>query len=235
MKLDSRLLTLLGALVIVAVLGLGTVLAALPMYGRVQSAQQEISQTQATNATLDARRAELSRAKERQAEIETGIATLRKQLPTRPESDTVLQVIAEALTAHEVFPRTDRFGDSMPYSARTGSSEGEQPAAAPAPAPEPTPEAAEEDGAAAEDAAASQAEAAAAEPPSDPRQQIEITLEVGVPDEGTATAFLDTLRSGSRLLLVTGATLERSEDQETGMQGKLTVTMLSFYRTEAAS
>jgi hypothetical protein len=58
---------------------------------------------------------------------------------------------------------------------------------------------------------------------------------VGVPDEGTATAFLDTLRSGSRLLLVTGATLERSEDQETGMQGKLTVTMLSFYRTEAAS
>ncbi|WP_449282383.1 hypothetical protein [Leucobacter sp.] len=236
MRIDSRLLTLLGVLVIVAVLGLGTVLAGLPMYARVQAAQQEIVQTQATNATLEGRLAELSRAKERRADIEAGIETLREQLPARPESDTVLQVISDALTAHEVFPKADRFGDSVAYAAQTGwAPDGEAVAETPAPAPEATEETAVEDSAdgnAAEDAAP--AAEAPAEPPADPQQQIEITLEVAVPDEPTATAFLDSLRSGSRLLLVTGATLEREEDQETGMQGKITVTMLSFYRTDDA-
>lgn len=229
MKLDSRLLTLLSVLVIVMVLGLGTVLAALPMYERVQAAQEEIVQTEGTNTVLEARIAELSRAKEQRAEIEAGIETLREQLPATPETEAVLLVVTDALAAHGAFPQSVRFEDTTPYTARTGDAAEETPTAE-APAPETSADGSTPPGDETDIPAAAQAE-----PSDDPQQQIGITLEVRVPDEATATAFLDNLRTESRLLLITGATFKRDRHEDSGMTYKLTVTMLSFYRTDAAS
>ena len=140
-------------------------------------------------------------------------------LPATPESDTVLQVITDAIAAHGVAPEADRFESAIPYASQIGVS-ADDASAQPALPPEVTEEAAE--GSADEASAGEQEPVAPVESApvdsSDPQQQIEITLEVKVPDEPTATAFLDSLHGRTleqqrmmraRILDVTEADLKR--------------------------
>ena len=66
-------------------------------------------------------------------------------------------------------------------------------------------------------------------PQDDPRQLVSITIDVAVPDEETATRFLDELRAGPRLLLPREAQLSNVSDSETGFEHQLSVTLMVFH------
>ena len=99
MKLDARMLNLLGLLAIVAVLGLGVVSLIMPMYQGVQNASGELALAEQTNEGYRNQLAQLAEAEGRKAEIEKSVAELRKEMPDHVQADTVLQVIAAATTA----------------------------------------------------------------------------------------------------------------------------------------
>lgn len=230
MKIDTRLLNLFGLLVIVAVLGLGTVTFALPMLDQVQESRQQISDAESLNQNYEMKLVELRAAEERRAEIESTIASLRKDLPPTQEAETILLTIEHALAEGAGIAKSEAFSEPGPFAPRTDPSlEGEdQGAAAPAEsAPAAPPSDAESEST---DSEAS-AEAVPTTPPADPRQQFEITLEIAVQDEPQAVALLDLLRTGQRSLLITSAELTKEEDSELGTKGKLTVTMLAFFMT----
>ncbi len=220
MKIDNRLLNLIGLLVIVAVLALGLTAIAMPIFERVQIAQGEIATDQQNNDALRARLAELTAAEQRQGEIEDSIAELRKQLPESAQTDTALQMIENSLISTGAVVRNVAFGEPVPFSPRAAY--GEQGTAAPSTAPA-TPPA---DGTEQPDAAA---EAPAAQSSTDARQQYEVSLSVVVPDEATALAFLDRLRADTRIMLPVEAALSKGSDSETGYEGRLEVKLLVFF------
>ncbi len=232
MKLDTRMLNLLGLLAIVAVLGLGVVSLIMPMYQGVQSTSGELSLAEQTNEGYRNQLAQLTEAEGRKAEIEKSVAELRKQVPGNVQADTVLQVIADASAATGAFIDSTSFGEPTAFTPRVEPTED---GAAPAPAPTPDP--------AASDAAASGSADGASGAPTDgaappqaateaatPDQQIEITLTLSVENTAMAANYLDQLRAGSRTLLITSAIAEKSSAHSvTNWEGTLTVTMLAFF------
>ncbi|MBO1901115.1 hypothetical protein J4H92_04025 [Leucobacter weissii] len=231
MRLEARLVNLLGLLVLVGVLALGIVLIALPMYERGQEANREIADSEQINAGYRAQLGVLNDAEARRGEIERSIAQVRRQIPEGAEYDSALELIENALEEEDGFVKLTAFGEPADFAPRPDPTADEGDDGEPAPPADP----AAEDPAAASGTEAPAAGAADAEPPADPRQQIELTIEIAVPDVVTATAILDELRAGPRLLLVTSAKVEREEDEERGMEGRLTVTAQIFNRTGADS
>lgn len=230
MKLDTRMLNLLGLLAIVAVLGLGAVSLIMPMYQGVQSASDELALAEQTNEGYRNQLAQLAEAEGRKAEIEQSVSELRKQVPNSVQADTVLQVIADASAATGAFIDSSAFGEPSAFAPRTEATEDGI-----APAPEPTPDPAAADAAAGTgegDAASTGGAAApaASAPTAGPEQQVEITLTLSVESTAMAANYLDLLRSGSRSLLVTSAIAEKSSAHSvTGWEGTLTVKMLAFF------
>lgn len=227
MTIDKRTLNLLGLLVIVAVFGLGTLLFAKPMLDGVLAANREISTTEQTNQQYQTKLTELVAAEDDREQLERNLAKLRQELPATPETGSVLQVIENALAAQGLQIQSYTVGESFDFAPRLdpNAEEGAQPAA---PVEEPAP-APSEAAAATEDPAATGSAPEAV--PTEPRQQFEVTLEVSVLDEATATAFLDALQRGPRLLLVTAANVERAVGEEAGT---LSVTLQVFYLSEAS-
>ena len=90
MKLDNRMLNLLGLLAIVTVLGLGVVSLIMPMYQGVQKASDELSLAKQTNESFRAKLTQLTEAEGRKADIEKSVAELRKEVPDNVQADTCL-------------------------------------------------------------------------------------------------------------------------------------------------
>lgn len=233
MKLDARMLNLLGLLAIVAVLGLGVVSLIMPMYQGVQNASGELSLAEQTNEGYRNQLAQLAEAESRKAEIEKSVAELRKEMPDNVQADTVLQVIADASTASGAFMDADSYAAAVAFAPQLGVAEEEAPSSAPAPPPDPAADTASGAGTESFDAAAGAGAAASSTDGStaaSPEQQFEIELTVSVLDHAMATSFLDQLRAGSRSLLVTSAVLEKgSAHSVTGWEGTLKVKMLAFF------
>lgn len=233
MKLDTRMLNLLGLLAIVAVLGLGVVSLIMPIYQGVQNASNDLSLAEQTNQGYRNQLAQLTEAEGRKAEIEKSVAELRKEVPDNVQADTVLQVIADASAATGAFIDTSTFGAPVAFAPRTEVTEDGAAPAAPAPPPDPGATGSD----AAEGAATSGADAAAAGQPVDtgaaeagPEQQVEIELTLSVESTAMAASFLDQLRAGSRSLLVTSAIAEKgSAHTVTNWEGTLKVKMLAFF------
>lgn len=223
MKIDNRLLNLLGLLVIVGVLALGLTSIAVPILERVQSAQGEIATDQQNNDALRARLAELTAAEQRQAEIEESITELRKQLPESAQTDTALQMIENSLLSTGAAVRNVTFGEPAAFSPRAPYGEEGTTVPSTAPATPPADDTAQPDAAA--EAQPEQAE----QPSTDARQQYEVSLSVVVPDEATALAFLDRLRADTRIMLPVEAALSKGSDSETGYEGKLDIKLLVFF------
>lgn len=232
MKLDTRMLNLLGLLAIVAVLGLGVASLIMPMYQGVQNASGELSLAEQTNDGYRSQLAQLTEAEGRKAEIQRSVAELRKEVPDNVQADTVLQAIADASAATGAFIDASTFGEPTAFTPRTEvTDDGAAPAA---PAPPSDPGTGEGD-AAASAPAADGADATA--PPADagtagagPEQQIEIELTLSVENAAMAANFLDQLRAGSRSLLVTSAIAEKgSAHTVTNWEGTLKVKMLAFF------
>lgn len=234
MKLDNRMLNLLGLLVIVAVLGLGVVSLIMPMYQGVQNASSELSLAEQTNDGYRNQLAQLTEAEGRKAEIEQSVAELRKEVPDTVQADTVLQVIADASAATGAFIDASNFGEPAAFTPRTEVTEDGAAPAAPAPPPDPGASGGDAT-AGAVAAGAESADGGAAAVPVDaaaagPEQQIEIELTLSVENTATAANFLDQLRSGSRSLLVTSAIAEKgSAHTVTNWEGRLKVKLLAFF------
>ena len=232
MTIDRRTLNLLGLLVIVAVFGLGALLFAKPMLDGVMAANQQIRTTEETNQQYQMKLSALVTAEKDRAQLERQLAELRTELPATPDTGSMLQVIEAALAAQGLQIESYSVGESFDFAPRVDPNADEEAAqAAPAETSAPAPEDAAAEATATADATATDAAAAPEVAPTEPRQQIEVTLEIEVPDEAAATAFLDALQAGPRLLLVTAAT---TQAPTAGESGSLSVTLQVFYRTEAA-
>lgn len=227
MKLDARLLNLLGLLVIIAVFALGATSIVLPLFEGVRGAQEEIAADELRNEASRTKLTELQAAEERRGEIEQSLAALRAQMPATAKTDTALQVIENALASSGAVVRSVSFGETAPFTPRTPTGD-EAPAAA-APATPPETDTSSSD-ASTETATADPATEgdASSEVALDTEWQIEVTVSVAVPDEAAALIFLDRLRSDSRILLPVEATFSESEDADTGFAHKLDVKLFAF-------
>lgn len=229
MTIDKRTLNLLGLLVIVTVFALGALLFAKPMLDGVLAAQQEISTTQQTNQLYQTKLTELVAAEDDRAQLERDLARLRQELPATAQTGSMLQVIENALAAQGLQIESYSVGESFDFAPRVdpNADEEAQAAAAAATAQAADPAAVAESAAPADAAdSAAAGDPAAQVPSAEPRQQFEVTLQVAVPDETSATTFLDALQQGPRLLLVTAANLQQASGDATST---LSVTLQVFY------
>lgn len=237
--MTKSLITLIGAVVSIAVVALAVVFGVLPLAGQAFTALASTEQAGGTNSTYEARIANLQKEKARKGEIDASVDALRGQIPATPALDAAFDVIANSAVSVGAVVTSSTRGDLAPYTPRTapvqaGPAAAEQAKAQPTPAPTPQPTTGGVVGDAKNTAAqananasqTSQAEngsataptAAPSAPAGSGRQQIPISVSVSAPDINAAVAFLDGLRSSNRVLAVDKATISNAN-------GGLTVTV----------
>lgn len=230
MKLDAKMVNLLGLLALVVVLGLGALGIVMPLYENVETTQSELDQARDTNENFRMKLVVLTDAETREAEIEKNIAALSAQLPDGAQSDTALKIIADALDLSGAAPASHSFSDAMLFVPRGGDAV--DPASA-APA--------ENSGDDAADISNIDPEYLQDLPPDvlaaiegnsqheavQQQQQIDIEMTVNVTGDDMATQFLDALAVGPRSMVVTSATM--SEGSEEGYPYDLSFIVSIFY------
>lgn len=252
MTLNKQLINLLGILVAVIVLVAGLALIALPMYSQAQTVDANATTVAQTNAVYQAQIDGLSAANERIDEIDQALAGLRTEIAASPQLDDVYEIVGAAAQRADVRIESIAAEDSAQFIPRTAlDAEGNAVVAEPAPAEESpagdAPEAAEEPA------------APAPSPEDSPQRQVLVTVtidvaqpyalpaatdpeapEVAAPEAETdpaaaraaataqaqkAAAFVDELGAGPRLL---------SPINVEYVGGKLTISVLTYIRTETA-
>ncbi|GAA4480331.1 GspMb/PilO family protein [Microbacterium panaciterrae] len=225
--MTKSLITLLGALVSIAVVALAVVFGVLPLAGQAFAAQESTTLATTTNHTYENQIAELQKQKARKSEIDASVAALRGQIPADPRLDEVFDIIGRSAQSAGVTITSAVRGDLTAFVARTAPISAGPAAAAEKkaqPAPQPTPQPTAPSGPVADanstakattNAAGqtSQAGGAGTSATSVPgsagsgRQQIPITIAVTAPDMTAVQAFLDGLRGSDRLLAVDKVTV----------------------------
>lgn len=198
--MPKQLITVIGLVVSLGIIVLGVVLVAVPM---LLSSFTVDSQTASVAASNDVYQAQVDGLKEqeaRQDEIDASVAVLQSQIPVAAQLDDVFEVVANAAAASGVTITSVTAGDTAAFVVRTGATDATtDPAAADAAAqpdatPSPDPSATAADGTAGTDTGATTPDAATAG-----RQQVDFSIQVKATDMNQVTAFLDALRSGTRL------------------------------------
>ncbi|KAF2411680.1 hypothetical protein B1729_18965 [Microbacterium sp. B35-04] len=222
--MPKQLVTALGLVVSLGVIALGVFLVALPLYFQAVGVDAQTATVANTNAVYQAQVDNLTAEAENLDQINADVAGLRSQIPATGQLDDVFEVVARAAEASGVSLTAITAGEQVAFTARTGATEGD--AAAVAPVPAPTPEATE----AATDTTTGTTDAAA---PVDPiinagRQQVDFVISAQAADMAQATAFLDALRAGPRLLNSITATTTQSGEGTFDVQ----ISALTFVDTE---
>lgn len=219
MNLNKQFINLIGAVVTLAILVAGIALIGLPMWSQSQTTDASTRTVAQTNATYQAQIDQLSAAEARSEEIDAHLAELRTEIAPFTNIDRVFDIVDAAADKHDLTLDAVTATDPEPFAPRRAVVEESAQAGPPASTNETDPA----DAAAADVPAATTPAPAASE--STAQQQMVITIKVPVPDAETATAFIDDLRVGPRLISIVNATLEPSD-------GMLTVSALTFIRTE---
>jgi Tfp pilus assembly protein PilO len=225
MNLPKNLINLLGLVVVLAVLVAGVVLVALPMWGNAQTTQAAANGVAQTNAVYDQQVQALSAASARMDEITTSLAELETEIAPIPQMDDAFEIIAAAAASTGVVIESITAGELEPWIPRAPVTEFSDPANPTAPEGEVQP-----DGAAELDAATvEEGEEAETTPDTSesPQQQIPVSITVTVKDAATATAFIDALGRGPRLIAPVNTTLDPGTEE-----GNLVVNVLVFIRSE---
>lgn len=224
--MTRQLINLIGGLVTVLVLVAGVLLIGLPMYSGSKTADGEADDVARSNDTqqtvIDGLRAQQAKFDQLEAEV----SQLRQQIATEPRVDDILALAIAGAAEHGGTIDSLAATEAEPFAVRTAE-QGVDGAA-----PEPVSAAAS--GGVASDGSAPPAEetagaAASAAPTSEPaasetdQQQVKVTLGVTVPSVEAATAIVDSLRRGPRVVAITKATTT-TEDESI----KLSVEMLVF-------
>ncbi|MFK4805475.1 hypothetical protein ACI3KX_06395 [Microbacterium sp. ZW CA_36] len=227
--MPKHLVTALGLIVSLGVIALGVFLVALPLYFQAVGVDGQTATVANTNAIYQAQVDHLTAEEENLEQINAEVSGLRSQIPATAQLDDVFEVVGRAAEASGVSLTSVTAGEQVLFTTRTGVIDGDAAAAAvaPAPAPDPTPSAtegaADTTAGATTDAAAGGGIAAAAG-----RQQVDFVISASATDMAQATAFLDALRAGPRLLNSITATTTQSGEGTFDVQ----ITALTFMDAE---
>lgn len=226
--MTKQLVNLIGAAASLAILLLGVVVFALPLFSSASTTWSSADEVAAQNRTQQTVLDTLAAQSADMSELDATVAELRGEIPPAAYLDDVLLLAVEAARANGGTVTSVAPGTAEPFAPRVAGATGD--AAATAPAPDP---AASEDGSDAASAPTDDAAGAAgagtsteSAPTANDPQQITVTLGIEAADVAAATRILDALRAGPRLVAVTQASV--TSDTENG--ATLSVTLLAFTR-----
>lgn len=226
--MPKHLVTAIGLIVSLGVIALGVFLVAMPLYFQAVAVDGQTATVASTNALYQAQVDELTAQQENLDEITANVAGLRSQIPATGQYDDVFEVVGNAAEASGVAITSVTAGEQVVYATRTGATEGDPAAAAAAAAPPATdaatdPSATPDPNAAADPNAAPAPDAVAAG-----RQQVDFVISATAADMAQATAFVDALRAGPRLLNSMAVTMTQSGEGTVDIQ----ITALSYVDEE---
>ena len=221
--MPKHLVTAIGLIVSLGVIALGVFLVAMPLYFQAVAVDGQTATVASTNALYQAQVDELTAQQENIDEITANVAGLRSQIPATGQYDDVFEVVGNAAAASGVAITAVTAGEQVVYTTRTGAAEGDPAAAATAPAPEAT-DAATDPTATTDPNAAPAPDAAVAAG----RQQVDFVISATAADMAQATAFVDALRAGPRLLNSTAVTMTQSGEGTVDVQ----ITALTYVDEE---
>jgi hypothetical protein len=194
--MPKQLVTALGLIVSLGVIALGVFLVAVPLYFQAVAVDTQTAAVASTNAIYQTQVDSLRAEEANLDAINANVADLRSQIPASAQLDDVFEVVGRAAEASGVALSAVTAGEQVPFVVRTGATneEGAESAPAPAPTPAPTEGAESTGGATSPEVAAPEASAESG------RLQIDFVISATATDMQQATAFLDALRAGPRLL-----------------------------------
>lgn len=202
--MPKQIITLIGLIISLGVIALGTALIALPTLLQSLAVDAETTAVASGNDAYQLQVDQLSEEQARQTEIDASVAALRAQLPGTPQLDDIFEIVGTAATASGVTLTSITAGDSVPFALRTSPTDTSGQAAegtTPAPTPAPTSSEAPADASADGTTSTGTGEGQSATPTDSGvgRRQVDFSIQVTSPDMSRATAFLDALRAGPRL------------------------------------
>lgn len=215
--MSKQLITALGLVVSLGVVALGLFLVAMPIYFQSVTVDGETAQVANVNAIYQAQVDMLHEQSQSLDQINASVTGLRAQIPATGQYDDLFEVIANAAATSQVTITAVTAGTQTVFTSPTGSGAGGV-ATAPAPAPTPAPT----DPAGTDGSTEPGAFQGVAGSSSSGRQQIDFAIQVDAADMSQATAFLDALRAGPRLLSNVTAT-----STQTG-QGAVSVQVMAL-------
>lgn len=226
--MPKHLVTAIGLIVSLGVIALGVFLVAMPLYFQAVAVDAQTATVASTNALYQAQVDELTAQQENLDEITANVAGLRSQIPATGQYDDVFEVVGNAAAASGVAITSVTAGEQIVYTTRTGATEGDPAAAATAPAPGATDAATDPNAAA--DANATDVNVAPAPDAAVAagRQQVDFVISATAADMAQATAFVDALRAGPRLLNSMAVTMTQSGEGTVDIQ----ITALSYVDEE---
>jgi TolA-binding protein len=223
--MNKQLVNLIGGAAAAAILVLGIVVCALPMFSTANSTMADADSVAAQNRTQQAVLDGLTTQAGQLSEIQREVSRLRQGIPETEQLEDVVELAAQAALAYGGVLRSVTPGETAAFAPRTAEVVQAELSAEGATAPEASETT--EEGTAPEAETETGAPAPAEEPVADASgpQQVAVVVEVDARDVATATLILDALRAGPRLVAVTQANVQTEEDAVT-----LTATLLAFYR-----
>jgi len=213
--MPKHLVTAIGLIVSLGVIALGVFLVALPLYFQAVGVDAQTATVAGTNAIYQAQVDNLTAQQENLDQINADVAELRAQLPADGQLDDVFEVVGRAAETTGVQLTAVTAGEQVAFAERTGVEGADGAAATATPAPEPTPAATD---AAADTTGTTDAAAPALPSANESRQQVDFTISATAGDMAQATAFLDALRAGPRLLSSVTVTTSQSGEGTVSLQ-----------------
>ncbi|MFF2485592.1 hypothetical protein ACFVSU_04280 [Microbacterium sp. NPDC058062] len=227
--MPKHLVTAIGLIVSLGVIALGVFLVAMPLYFQAVAVDGQTATVASTNALYQAQVDELTAQQENLDAITANVAGLRSQIPATGQYDDVFEVVGNAAAESGVAITSVTAGEQVVYATRTGATEGDPAAATAAPGPAATdagtdPNAAADGNGTADANVASAPDVAVAAG----RQQVDFVISATAADMAQATAFVDALRAGPRLLNSMAVTMTQSGEGTVDIQ----ITALSYIDKE---
>ena len=223
--MPKHLVTAIGLVLSLGVIALGVFLVAMPLYFQAIGVDAQTATVAGTNAIYQAQVDGLREEEERLDEIDADVADLRSQIPATGQLDDVFEVVGRAAEASGVALTAVTAGEQVAFVVRTSAED--DPTAAPEPAPTPAPTTGATDAATADTAPTTDAAAGADATAAAGRQQVDFVIQATAADMTQATAFLDALRAGPRLLSNVTATSTESGSGTVDVQ----ITALTYVDT----
>lgn len=209
--MPKHLVTAIGLIVSLGVIALGVFLVALPLYVQAVGVDAQTAAVTSTNAIYQAQVDNLTAQNENLDEINADVAHLRAQIPANGQLDDVFEVVGRAAAASGVQLTAVTAGEQVAFVTRTGVDD----AAAAVPESAPADAA---DGSTVDAAETTEPATPAPGVAQDGRQQVSFAISATATDMAQATAFLDALRAGPRLLSSITATTSESGDGSVALQ-----------------
>ncbi|KHK99174.1 hypothetical protein LK09_03990 [Microbacterium mangrovi] len=227
--MPKQLINLIGIVVAAGILVLAVVIGVVPQISTALSTSSQADQVAAQNDAYQLRIDQLQRQKQNMAALNASVAQLHRQIPAEYRLDDVFLLVANSAQTAKATITSVTAGDPAAFVQRSAPVPAGQPTPAPTASATPAPSASASP--AASPAPVAQPPAGAAAAAGQGRTQIEITIQVTVPDTKNAAKFLDALRSGPRLLANVSSV---AAGGGTGSAVSLQVTALAFAEPSTA-